>query len=119
MFPRVGRVEVSDLADPPFRVTDRSSATSTVLELTGELDVASAAVLENCVYERRPLTAKLTMDVSGLAFVDSSGRRALTTARHAAVDDVGEPVTLVGCTDMLRKPLRITGLSTAFVGADD
>jgi anti-anti-sigma factor len=100
-------------------VTSHSPGDVVVLELAGELDVASAEVLDRCVSTLRPLTLPLTIDVSDLGFVDSSGLRSLTAARRAAVEDTGGAVRLVGCSDMLRKLLTMAGLSEAFVGVDD
>jgi anti-sigma B factor antagonist len=99
-------------------VTSHAPGDVVVLELKGELDVASAGALDRCVSTIRPLTTLLTIDVSDLGFVDSSGLRALTAARRAAVEDTGGAVRLVGCRDMLRKLLTMTGLSEAFVVDD-
>jgi anti-sigma B factor antagonist len=110
---------VSEFKDRGLRVAHRTSDGALVLSLTGELDVASAAVLDACVSELRPMSMPLSIDVSGLVFVDSTGLRSLIAARRAAVDDAGGPVTLIGCTDMLRKLLAITGLSKAFDGVGD
>lgn len=89
---------------------------ATRLVLTGDLDISSAPLLEARLAEVRPLRAPLVVDVSELLFVDSSGLRALTAARHAAVEDVGLPVTLVGCRDTLRRLLEMTGLDQSFEG---
>ena len=89
------------------------------LELRGELDVATAPSLETWLAEHRPLDAPLRLEVSGLSFVDSSGLRALMAARRAAVEDAGQPPALVGCSEMLRKLLRMTGLAEAFPGVED
>jgi anti-sigma B factor antagonist len=106
------------LEEAGLRVTSHSPGDVVVLELTGELDVASAEVLDRCVSTLRPLTAPLTIDVSDLRFVDSSGLRALTAARRVAIEDTGAAVRLVGCSDMLRKLLTMSGLSEAFLDVD-
>jgi anti-anti-sigma factor len=92
------------------------SGTVVHLTLAGDLDISSAPLVEARISEIRPLRARLVVDVSELLFVDSSGLRALTAARHAAVEDVGLPVTLVGCRDSLRRLLEMTGLIEAFEG---
>ncbi len=92
---------------------------TTHLVLAGDLDIASAPDVEACLATVRPLRAPLVVDVSRLLFVDSSGLRALMAARHAADEDVGLPVTLVGCSDMLRKLLTLSGLNDAFAGLTD
>ncbi len=112
------RCDIEDFEETGLRVGHHSSGDAVVIELVGELDLASAPVLDTCVDGVRPITAPLTIDVSALRFVDSSGLRALTAARRAAVEDVGGPVRLVGCGDMLRKLLAMSGLSEAFVVDD-
>ena len=97
-----------------FEVAVESSSTSIRLVLRGDLDIATAPVLDDQVQAIRPLRSPLTLDVSELLFVDSSGLRSLTAVRHAAVEDVGGPVRLVGCREPLRRLLEMTGLSDAF-----
>jgi anti-anti-sigma factor len=106
---------VGEVADEDLQVTEQSVDGSLMLTLTGELDVASAHVLDSYVSSLRPLSDPLRLDVSRVSFVDSSGVRALLAARRAAVEDTGRPVMLVGPTDMLRKLLTMSGLATAFV----
>lgn len=110
---------MSETDDSGLQVRREVSASSIVLEVTGDLDMASGPVLEARINELRPLGAPLTLDVSKVAFVDSSGLRALTSARSVAMEDVGQPVTLRGCNEMLRRLLTMTGLSKAFLGLDD
>jgi anti-anti-sigma factor len=112
------RCEIVEFEEAGLRVTSHSPGDVVVLELNGELDVASAGALDRWVSVVRPLTMPLTIDVTDLRFVDSSGLRAITAARRAAVEDTGAAVRLVGCSDMLRKVLIMSGLSEAFVGVD-
>jgi anti-sigma B factor antagonist len=109
---------VSEWNGAGLRVEHHASDGALVLKVTGELDLASAGELEARVNELRPMSAPLAIDVSGVVFVDSSGLRALTRARRAAIEDTGEPVILVGCSEMLRKLLTVTGLLPAFAGLD-
>lgn len=97
-----------------FEVAVEPSAASTRLVLRGDLDVATVPVLDDHVREIRPFRSPLSLDVSELLFVDSSGLRSLTAVRHAAIEDVGGPVRLVGCRESLRRLLEMTGLSDAF-----
>ena len=100
--------------DELFEVAVESSAASVLLVLRGDLDITTAPVLDDQVRAIRPFRSPLSLDVSELSFVDSTGLRSLTALRHAAIEDVGGPVTLVGCREALRKLLEITGLSDAF-----
>ena len=100
--------------DELFEVTVESSPASIRLVLRGDLDITTVSVLDDQVRAIRPFRSPLSLDVSELAFVDSSGLRSLTAVRHAAVEDVGGPVRLVGCREPLHRLLEITGLSDAF-----
>ena len=106
---------MGEFDDEGLEVSQQSVDGSLILRLTGELDVASAHVLQTYVSSLRPLSSPLRLDVSRVSFVDSSGLHALVAARRAAVEDTGQPVMLVGPTDMLRKLLTMSGLATAFV----
>ena len=106
---------MGELDDEDLEVLQQSFDGSVILMLAGELDVASAHVLQTSVSSLRPLSSPLTLDVSRVSFVDSSGLHALVAARWAAVEDTGQPVTLVGPTDKLRKLLTMSGLATAFI----
>ncbi len=100
--------------DEVFQVTVESSPASIRLVLRGDLDITTVSILDGEVRAIRPFRSPLSLDVSELAFVDSSGLRSLTAVRHAAVEDVGGPVRLVGCREPLQRLLEITGLSDAF-----
>jgi anti-anti-sigma factor len=105
---------VGELGDAALVVSLESVDDAVILTLAGELDVASVHVLETCVADLRPLSRPLRLDVSRLRFVDSSGLRSLTAARRAAVEDTGQPVTLIEPTETLRKLLTMSGLAAAF-----
>jgi anti-anti-sigma factor len=106
---------MADLPDhAAFEVSVDTSASSTLLVLRGDLDIAAAPALESEVAGQRPFRAPLVLDVSELKFVDSSGLRALTAARAAAIEDTGEQAALVGCRESLRKLLELTGLLESF-----
>ena len=99
-----------------LRIDHEASADAVVVRLAGELDLSSAPLLHARIAELRPFVAPVSFEVSDLSFVDSSGLRALTAARRAALEDTGRPVTLVGCGPALRSLLELTGLSSAFEG---
>jgi anti-sigma B factor antagonist len=105
---------LSELDYVPFRVTRDASDDGVVLQLSGELDVSSAPVLDEAVAEMRPITSPLTIDVAGLTFVDSAGLRALTALRRVAIEESGATVTLARCPESLRRLLALSGLADAF-----
>lgn len=69
-----------------LQVTNDRRADGTVLALAGELDIASAPILEKAVDELDPVDAspRLVLDLSEVTFMDSTGLRALLVARQQA-----------------------------------
>lgn len=84
------------------------------VELAGELDLAAAPEFEREL-ERlldQPLVS-LALDLSRLAFIDSSGLGALCRAREVC-GQRGIELRLVSVPDHARRVLEITGLSGLF-----
>jgi anti-anti-sigma factor len=111
-------VEASASSESRLRVSHHAGDDEVVVELVGELDVASTPAFEDYVMALRPVGAPLTLEVTQLTFVDSSGLRGLAVVRRAAIEDTGSAVTLAGCSNMLRKLLELTGMAGAFAGVD-
>ena len=107
---------MSESEPPLLRIEHEVSAEDVVVRMIGELDVSTAPMVEAQIAALRPLAAPLSLDVRDLTFVDSSGLRAMTAARRAALEDTTRPVTLIGCGPALRSLLELTGLATAFEG---
>lgn len=85
-------------------------ATATV---SGELDITNAPGLYQRlmkVAEARP--ERLVLDLSGLAFVDVAGARALDCARRAL--EVVCPVILRGARPVVQEVFRLTGLTAGW-----
>ena len=107
---------MSESMAPLLRIEHEVSADAVVVRVIGELDVSTAPIAEAQIAALRPFAAPLSLDVRDLTFVDSSGLRAMTAARRAALEDTAGPVTLVGCGPALRSLLELSGLATAFEG---
>jgi anti-sigma B factor antagonist len=95
-------------------VTATDRGTSQVLEVAGELDMATASQLREVL---RDLTLRrgqqLIIDMAGLGFCDSSGMTALITGRnHAVAADAS--VALTGVPNHLRRALQVAGLDQIF-----
>jgi anti-anti-sigma factor len=60
-----------------FEIHDSSSAGYVQLSLTGELDLASASILEDRLTRLRAKRSPVQLDLSQLEFIDSSGIRLL------------------------------------------
>jgi anti-sigma B factor antagonist len=97
--PKPGGLEVSsELLDGAFQVS-----------LQGELDLASMDRMEDhliSIDEREP--AKIVVDLSGLAFIDSSGLRALLLADARAREHGYELVLLPG-RESVQRVFEMTG----------
>jgi anti-anti-sigma factor len=89
---------------------------STVVAVRGELDLTTAPellhALSVAIDSGRPV---LVVDLSGVAFCDSSGLSALVRTRNR-LDEIGGVVGLVGATPIVQRVLDISGL-TEVLGA--
>ena len=81
-----------------------------VLELEGELDVATAAAAYKRMIERRlPRGGRLVLDLSEITFMDSTGIRLILQAReHALQHDAG--LVVVRPPDEAMHVLELVGL---------
>ena len=73
----------SDLIDgsaPPFRVQVQKVDGETVVVASGELDLATTGELRSCLTELRGGEQPVRLDMSGVAFMDSSGLHTLIRA---------------------------------------
>jgi anti-sigma B factor antagonist len=96
---------------PRFRLDEADGVT--VLFVTGELDMTAAADL------RDALTAgcsraedRLTVDVSGLAFMDLAGLRGLLTAHSWLLSKGRAGITVRGASGMVRRIFELTGFTS-------
>ena len=98
-----------------FTVTNLRSRCCEVIELTGELDVASAHHLEAVLDRMMVIPDHIIMDVSALTFIDSDGLRLLARASEL----VAGSVWLKGCSSHIRKLLDLTSLDSFFCLEED
>lgn len=89
---------------------------ATVLSVKGEIDIATAPELEERL---RAATGDgtLVVDLTEVAFIDSTGLRALLTANEAA-SDAGSKLVLVVAEGPVTKLFDITGVDRIFEVAD-
>ncbi|WP_034091804.1 STAS domain-containing protein [Streptacidiphilus albus] len=99
----------------PLKIHTRGAATGPVLEITGDLDHATAPALRQCLATVALTPGQcLVLDLSGLDFCDSSGITALLTARSLATAQ-GADMALAAVPANTTRILRITGLDRVFV----
>jgi anti-sigma B factor antagonist len=87
----------------------RSDAATSTIEVAGELDLGTASILGAAVEEMRAGGATtITLDMSSLTFIDSSGLSALLTARQSGA------IHLANTPGQLVRLLTVTSTSPLF-----
>ncbi|HEX8305227.1 MAG TPA: STAS domain-containing protein [Jatrophihabitans sp.] len=85
----------------------------TVLEVRGEVDLHSAAQLQDRLLQVIAGGQSVVVDLTGLSFLDSTGLGVLVAARNQA-QQAGAQLRLVCTSDRMLKLFRITGLDAVF-----
>jgi len=96
--------------DASFAVSNHRSRSCEVIELAGELDMATAPHLEAVLDRMFVVPDEIVVDVERLTFIDSSGLRLLLRASQM----VDRRIKLRGCSQQIVKLLDISGLSSEF-----
>src|SRR5260370_14082974 len=101
----------STAANPGLDLSAQIAGGTTIAELTGELDVATAPALrEQLLSLVRPGSSRLVIDLSRVSFCDASGLAVLVnTARRARL--LGGFLRLAAVSPQVGKVLNITGLN--------
>lgn len=94
-------------------VTPAGAGRAPVAVVAGEVDVSSAAALRDGLTELIATGTSVVVDLTGVAFLDSTGLGALVTARKTA-EDHGVSLLLVCSADRILKLFTITGLDGVF-----
>jgi anti-sigma B factor antagonist len=92
----------------PFEVTAREAGGAVVLELRGELDVATVPLLREALAATAGTT--VVVDLQELTFMDSSGISAFIHARKQLARD-GHRLLLTRPSPNVRRVLDIVGLT--------
>ena len=95
---------------------DVGSRTGTAVEVTvrGEVDVDTCGQLEMLLLGLADDgVATVTLDISGVGFIDSSGLRALVVG-HKALEERGGSLVVANPSSMAARLLEVTGLDTVF-----
>jgi anti-sigma B factor antagonist len=95
-------------------VSQTSAGNVPILAVNGEVDVYSAPALKDKIAELiQSGQTTLIVDLSGVAFLDSTGLGALVEAR-AATTEAGGSLPIVCNQDRILKLFTITGLDGVF-----
>ncbi len=107
--------EAVEVALTPLALERGGTASQPVIVAHGEIDVATSPALRSelaAVLALRPV--EVTLDLSDVSFVDSSGLGVLVGALKRLRETGGERFAIVGAQDAVRKIFSITGLNTLF-----
>ena len=88
-----------------------------VVVFRGELDLGAVVQLQDCIDRVASHGRPLTMDLSGVTFMDSSGINILLRARHARGADP-DAVTIRSPSDAVVATLEMAGLTRMFRTVD-
>ena len=97
---------------PVFEVTSREEAGAVVLALFGELDLAGVAELTEALAAARTSGRALTVDLTGLEFIDSSGLGVLVRFNNAAIAD-GYTYSVIAGPPQVHRAFELSGLDQA------
>jgi anti-anti-sigma factor len=94
-----------------FRVEVRSADATTVISVSGELDLASSPALEEELERVAQSDAKLVVvDLRNLEFMDSTGLSVLVRA-HQRAEENGRRLGLVNGSQQVQRLLTLTGVA--------
>jgi anti-sigma B factor antagonist len=97
-------------ATPQLELRHEDGGAHHTLVLIGELDVASAPLLEAALRRIGTNAAEtITLDLSGLTFMDSAGLRVVLVARELC-DGLGCELQLVPGSGQIQRLFEVTGL---------
>jgi anti-sigma B factor antagonist len=105
---------------PPFSIDVVQEGNRSVLNLSGELDLATVGELEDALRTRLEAGEDVVVDLRGLAFMDSSGVRALVGAHQAAEGGDGS-LTIVRAPrgNEVDRVIDVSGIATALGMVDE
>ena len=105
---RLGDVDMPRLLLSPFQCR----STDAGLVLSGEVDLATAPLLEDALQELAANTSgDVRLECAPLSFIDSSGLRVLVGLHHQLA---GRRIVLTNLPEHLRRVFEIAGLHALF-----
>ena len=95
-------------------MSSRPDGESTVVNVSGEVDLSTTPVLRSALVEHLDAGRKdLVLDLSEVGFLDSSGLGMLVSL-HRRANDEGGSLRLTSVQRPVRRVLQITGLEEVF-----
>ena len=93
-----------------FSIVVTTDADDATILVAGELDLASAPQLQRAFDDR--LERQVTVDLAGVTFIDSTGLRALVTARNDLAER-NQQLVVGRCSPAAARVFALTGLGDA------
>ena len=93
----------------PFSVDVQRRGDALVLRPVGELDLATAPAVEAILHAEDPAPAHVVLDLSTLAFMDTSGMR-LVLAQQAECERAGRRFSLVEGSPDVQRLFALSGV---------
>ena len=103
---------------PALEVSAVVSEQTAIVHVAGELDLATAPELEKILHGLERECVRIVLDLSHLAFIDSTGLRLAVIEHQRAMVD-GFEFAIAGATGPVLDVLRLTGLDIALPMAPD
>jgi anti-anti-sigma factor len=98
-----------DMDETVFRVRTRPENGVMTVALSGELDLAGVAELQQAIEHARALGERLVVDLSDLEFIDSSGLRVLV-GLHNAAETQGFDYSILPGPPVVQRAFALCGL---------
>ena len=99
-------IDVVGIGAPAFVLDLTGGADGVILSLSGDLDLWSGSSLSEAIDDLDPADGPVTVDLSGVTFLDSLGVRALVVAHTS-----GRVAAFVNPSDVVANVLHATGLT--------
>jgi anti-sigma B factor antagonist len=106
-------VEAPGVADGDLAFEIRAEGDTIVIAVFGEVDMATAPRLEECLLTHAD--GNVTVDLAAVGFLDSAGLNALVVARNRLLRH-GHWLRTINEQDHVRAALKVTGLDSLFHG---
>jgi anti-sigma B factor antagonist len=106
-----------ELAPAPFEVRRVDHPLGVVLSVAGELDLATAPLLQEELERAMSAAEAVVIDLSGLGFIDSSGLRILVRAERE-LRALGRQLVLVRGSRAVDRVFQLTSLDRYFSWGD-
>jgi anti-sigma B factor antagonist len=108
------RGAVTDEPAAGLSISSARDDATTVLEVRGELDFATAGALRAELLDAsRDDAPTVALDLSGVGFIDSTGVSLLVQAKRR-LDDAGRTLVLRSPSERVRRVLDLSGLGDEF-----